>query len=356
MRVKLGLMALATALTAPAQMRMTVAQLVSFVKSSIELKHPDKQVAEYLGKVRLTERLEDRTIEELQGLGAGSRTVQALRELRDAARPLPPAPPPPPPKAAAPIPPPGAEEQQRILDRVREYALGYVKRLPDFICLQVTRRYVDPSGLEFWHQQDVVTARLSYFEQKEDYKLVLVNNRPTDISYDSLGGSTSTGEFGSMLKEVFDPQSEAEFRWERWATLRGRRAHVYRYRVPKHRSRWNIVYEKTISITPAYHGLVYVDRDNHSVMRLTLAAEGIPPSFPVQEANTTLDYDSTEISGLKFILPLKAVVRMRSGKFLSKNEVEFRMYRKFTADTVITFDTVPEPLPEDQTTEQPPRQ
>jgi hypothetical protein len=38
-------------------------------------------------------------------------------------------------------------------------------------------------------------------------------------------------------------------------------------------------------------------------------------------------------------------MRMRSGKFLSKNEVEFRMYRKFGAEAIIVRD--PEPLPEE---------
>ncbi len=44
---------------------------------------------------------------------------------------------------------------------------------------------------------------------------------------------------------------------------------------------------------------------------------------------------------------------MRQGKFLVKNEVKFRMYRKFAAEATVTFDT-PEPLPEEKTKEQPP--
>jgi hypothetical protein len=89
------------------------------------------------------------------------------------------------------------------------------------------------------------------------------------------------------------------------------------------------------------------------VLRVTLEAEDIPPSFPVQQASSMLDYDFTEISGQQHLLPLRAVVRMRQGKLLTKNEVEFRLYRKFTADATITF--TPEPLPEDKTEEQPPQ-
>jgi hypothetical protein len=168
-----------------------------------------------------------------------------------------------------------------------------------------------------------------------------------------MGGATSTGEFGSLMYEVFEPASDASFGWERWATLRGRRAYVFNYRVAQPRSKWHVVYERTDDVVPGYHGLIFVDRDTLSVMRITLEAE-LPPSFPVQEAKTTLDYDLADISGNQYMLPLKAVIRMRKAKYLTKNEVEFRLYRKFSAEASITFDT-PDPLPEEKTKEEPPK-
>jgi hypothetical protein len=89
-------------------------------------------------------------------------------------------------------------------------------------------------------------------------------------------------------------------------------------------------------------------------MRISLEAQNIPASFPVQQAGTVLDYDYAEISGTQYILPLRAVVRMRTSKFLSKNEVEFRMYRKFGAEATIKFET-PDALPEEKINEQPPK-
>lgn len=335
-----------------AQTTLTVAQLEQFVRSSIELRHPDKSVAEYLKKIKLSERLDERTIIELQAAGAGPRTVEVLRALEQASRNLPSPKAEKAPPAPSAIPPPSRAEQLRILESVREYALNYVRRLPDFICTQVTRRYVDPSGLEFWQQQDTLTARLTYFEQKEEYKLLLVNGVLTQQPYESLGGATSTGEFGSLMREIFEPETQAEFRWERWATLRGRRVHVFSYRVAQPRSKWRVSYERTQEITPAYQGLIYVDGDTLMVMRITLEAVEIPPSFPIQQASTVLDYDYTNIGGREYMLPLRAVVRMRKGKFLTKNEVEFRLYRKFEAEATITFDT-PEPLPEEKVAEQP---
>jgi hypothetical protein len=75
--VILGLLAAAGT---PAQTKLTVAQLVSFVKSSIELHHPDRQVAEYLKKVTLTNRLDARTAEDLQDWAPGP-ALRALNAL-----------------------------------------------------------------------------------------------------------------------------------------------------------------------------------------------------------------------------------------------------------------------------------
>lgn len=350
---RVGLILLALLGLAAAQgPKMTVGQLRTFLRSSIQLKHPDKQVADYVRKIILTERLLERDIEELVGEGLGMRTAEALRahvsttsELgkpsSDAAV-----------KAAEPtLPIPSKEEQRRIISEAREIALNYTQRLPDFICLQVTRRYYDPAGLDFFRLADTVAARLSYFEQKEDYKLVSVNNQWTDASFDRLGGATSSGEFGTMLKQIFEKETQADFWWERWARLRGRVVHVFGYRVAQSRSKWMISWQRELNFVPGYKGLIYVDRDVPVVMRVTLEADTLPPSFPIQEARTMLDYDHIDISGQEFLLPLRSEMRMREGRLLVKNLTEFRSYRKFGADATITFD-IPDELPEEATTEE----
>ncbi|MBL0158959.1 MAG: hypothetical protein IPP47_17895 [Bryobacterales bacterium] len=335
---------------------MSVNQLKGFVRSSIRLKHPDKQVADYLKNVKLNEKLTSQDVEELMNEGMGEKTTTAMSALVKATAnfttpvtdaPLKAAPPPP-------MPPPPTELQNKVISEAREIALGYAKRLPDFICLQMTYRYVDPSGLEYFQLADKIAARLSYFEQKENYKLISVNGGLTEGDFDKLGGATSRGEFGTMLKQIFEPATQAEFQWERWAKLRGKICHVYSYRVVQSRSNWSISYQKQLEIRPAYRGLIYVDRDVPMVVKVTMEAENMPASFPIQEARNTLDYDFIDIAGSQFLLPLKSEMRMREGKLLVKNSTEFRNYRKFGAEATITFDTNVEPLPEEK--EKPPQQ
>jgi len=328
-------------------MKMTVGQLKSVLRSSLQLKHPDKQIADYLKKISLTEQILEKDVEELQGEGLGPKASDALRVFIPITANLPTpakdpaiskAPPPPP------MPPPSTEDQSRILAEARELALSYTKRLPDFICLQVTRRYVDPSGMDQYVVSDTIATRLSYFEQKEDYKLISVNGHLSQSEYEKLGGATSTGEFGTMLKQIFEPATEAQFHWERWAKLRGRITHVYSYRVAQSRSNWHVSWQRQQEVVPAYKGLIYIDRDVPTVLRVTLEAENMPVSFPIQEARSMLDYDYTEISGNQFLLPLRAEMRMREGKFLIKNQSEFRSYRKFGAESAITFDVSDAPI------------
>ena len=54
-----------------------------------------------------------------------------------------------------------------------------------------------------------------------------------NMSHEQLGGAVSSGEFGTMLAHIFDPETGAEFDWEKWATLRGHRMYVFSYSVPK---------------------------------------------------------------------------------------------------------------------------
>ena len=339
---------------ATAEMKLSVDQLVKFIQSAVKLKQPDRQVAEYLRHVKMSNRLDDRTIEELEGMGAGPKTVAALHDLRDSSATLPTPPPPQPKPAVATIPPPDSIEQGKILDEVREYALTYTKQMPNFICVQVTRRDIDPRGSDNWYHIDTITTRLSYYEGHEDYKVVLVNNQPVnDLPMERLGGTVSEGEFVSMMKDIFSPESQTRFEWDHWGTLRGKRNYVFAYDIDQAHSRYHILADRTLDIITPYRGEVFVDQETKMVTRLTLKAYDIPVTFPVRDVKTVLDYDFTKIGDGEFMLPLKAVVIAHRANQATKNDVEFRLYRKFGTDTTIKFDT-PEPLPEEKTKEKPP--
>jgi len=351
---------------------LSVEKLVSFLQSSEKLisegKITDRELAKYLANVKLTERLDDRTIEEIQGYGKiGPDTLRALQALRDRTQSLAIAKPIAPPVAPTPIPPPSAVEQAKIIEDMRQYALSYSRNLPDFICTQVTRRYGAPKpggkyggrpgGEPSWQQLDTLQIRLSYFEQKEQMKVILANNTIVNKDYTEMGGSKSFGDFGSMMREIFEPASHAQFEWDHWGTLRGKRVMAFAYKIEQYHSQYRIsVEDAKLSIVTAYKGLVEVDPETHVVMRVTTEAQEIPEGFPVRSVNSVLDYDYTEISGHTFLLPLKARVDASFNDSYQRIDEEFRLYRKYSSSAEITFDadaTTPPPLSEDKTKETP---
>ena len=98
---------------------------------------------------------------------------------------------------------------------------------------------------------------------------------------------------------------------------------------------------------------MYVDNATNRTVRIIAEADSIPADFPVHSATTTLDYDFVDISGKTFLLPLKSTTLMSADDYMTRNDTEFRIYRKYSAESEIKFDVndIPAPLPDDKTKE-----
>ena len=337
----------------------TVQQLVVFVKSAIQLKQSDPEVAAYVKTIKLRERLEEKTVEELQGLGAGAKTVAALRELTVKTASLA--------AAAAPVPvavkpvvrviaPPSSEEQAALLAEIRENAINYTNSLPNYICSRVTRRHYDPTGSESWRQIDQIHEQLTFFDHEEKYKVVSVSGHliTGKLDHSQVGGATSSGEFGTLLYEVFVPETDTYFEWDHWGKLRGKVMYVFAFRVRQSRSKYSIYHQESRrKVIAGYRGLVYADKETKQVMRLTLECEDLPVDYPIQQVAITLDYEPTMISEREFLLPFKSELHSREGRIMVWNETEFRNYRRYSADTNITFEATPDPISADDLKETP---
>ena len=348
MRLQFAIGALLMCAAASAQ-TLTVDKLEQFLRSAAQRKDSDKDVAGYLSKARMSEKLDDRIIQQLQQEGVVQpRTLHALWALRDASASLP-APKPGTAHAvtSAPIIPPSNEEQGRIIQDVREYALNYSQNLPDFICAEEVKRYEAPARKgdnPAWRLGDTLLIQLTYFKQKEQYNLRTINFKITDLDYEKVGGAKEFGSFGTLMRGIFEPASQAQFDYDHTSLLAGRGIVLaFRYAVDLEHSNYELVWENSRRIRTAYSGMVWISKETHQVMRVTVEAQNIPADFPIRAAKTQLDYDWADLSGQKFLLPNLAQVIMAGDDRFSKNDERFVNYRKYGADVKINFDT--EPLP-----------
>lgn len=234
--------------------------------------------------------------------------------------------------------PPDASEQKKILADATDYADNHERSLPNFLCIQTTRRFEDFQGRQEWRPLDIIVERLAYVEHHEDYKVIEINGVPSSLEHSKLGGASSSGEFGSVMKGIFALETGAEFNWQTGFTLRGRKMQVYAYRVSVEKSNYHVmVPEQAKDLVTAYHGLIFIDDRTHFIHRITLHADGIPPAFPIQDVSLMLDYDYMRIGDGSYLLPLNFELRSREGNLAIKNDVDYADYRKFTADSSVKF-------------------
>lgn len=228
-------------------------------------------------------------------------------------------------------------EQQRLIDDARETVMRYAERLPDFLCTQVTRRYLDERGTGGWRNLGDVTHLLSYYDGAEHYS-EMVDRSVVSKQRSAPPEMTSAGEFGSVLKKIFDRASQAQFGWLRRDQLRGRPVQVFTYSVDEAHSTYRVGYARTGVYTPsvysAYQGLVFIDQDTGGIRRVTLETGALPARLPVRHVGLALDYDDTAVGGGLYLLPVSVDIELLLHKrTVVRNEISFRSYQRFTTNS-----------------------
>jgi tetratricopeptide (TPR) repeat protein len=284
----------ASGVAAPGQ---SVADLVAALRSALQSRTPDEQIAKSLRDSKLAERLDDRTDETLESEGTGPLATAELRHLRDQSlrRPLPATP------AIASPAPPSLAEQERIWDSAGQDASRSIESLQDFVCTREVRRYLEP------------------------------DERPFDTQRSKIAGF-NPAEFGE-LTEIFSTSYQAEYQWDHWTTLRQRPTHVYFFRIPIASSADTIEFQPpegdhVYSAKASQQGFVYIDAATSRVVRLSWQTENVPLNFPMQSGATQLDFAFLDLGGSPRWLPMAADIRVESPAERHRILTEYRDYGK----------------------------
>jgi hypothetical protein len=226
-----------------------------------------------------------------------------------------------------------------IVAAARDAADRLTDGLPNFIVQQNTTRYFSRVVPPRWQVLDVVTAEVASVNGKEDYRNIMVNGKPSSRPVEKTG-AWSTGEFQTTLDSLLSPYSAAVFRKTRDDTLDGRPAYTYDFNVRQENSNWDIHAPDGSTATPAYSGTVWIDKQTSNVMRIEEQTGPLPTSFPFDKAESVVEYGFVSIDGKTYPLPVHSDVLtcQRGTTTCTKNEIRFQNYRKFGADSNITFD------------------
>lgn len=228
-----------------------------------------------------------------------------------------------------------------VIDQARDAAFSFSETLPNYVVKQFTTRYATEAargGHTSWRALDTVTADVVSEGGSEKYKNILVDGRPPKDGIEKTG-SWSSGEFSSLLQDVLSPLTNADFHGKRSTTIANRAAFRYDLSVEQPNSHWH-VYAASQSYVPEYTGSVWIDKETFRVLRIELSARNIPREFPLDQVESAVDYDYVPIGDTKYLLPThsEALSCERGTSDCSRNVIDFRNYKKFTADTSITFE------------------
>jgi len=231
---------------------------------------------------------------------------------------------------------PSDEELARVIGGAREHALTYSAKLPNFLCVEVTDRSVDPSGNGRWRRKDSFGELLRYVDNKETRTTLEVNGHPSSIKRDDMTQwPLSLGEFGHLLSLVFEPSSKAEFHWKETDGLANGRVQVFQYRVePKNNSM--LLSDSSRRVYAGFHGLAYIDAATTGIRRITMEADNLPQDFSIHAASIAVDYDYVTVGAHDYLMPVRGTIQLKRGRREADlNQVVFQDYRRYASQTRI---------------------
>lgn len=229
-----------------------------------------------------------------------------------------------------------------VIEQAREAVFSFSETLPNYVVKQYTTRFATDTatgGKTSWQALDNVTADVIMENGAERYKNILVNGRPPRDAIEKTG-SWSSGEFSSLMQDVFSTPTNADFHGKRSTTIANRNAWRYDFSVEQPNSHWHVETGNQ-TFLPAYSGTVWIDKETSRVLRIEMQAEAMPRTFPLDTVESAVDYDFVMIGDAKFLLPVhsEALSCERGTRQCSRNVIDFRNYRKFTSESSVTFDS-----------------
>lgn len=331
------LMLLVGVLLAPAQ-SMSLAELRETVGRMVRLNVPDAQLAARLRRLQPTEQVTPSFVDEAENWGAGPLTLRELQTLAEKSSGKPP----------SPHVLPSLQGRQGqfvitdgepavILEAIRLYADDYSRSIPNFLCFRNTSFLKDKTGLGRWDKHLMLKERLVHLEDGDHHDIVAVDGEEVDGKVMIFhGGITVTGEFGNIIKRIFEEKTQAVFYWIGDFPEDGERRVAIAFEVEQANSSMEMSSGRK-KVKTGYRGELIASADTGQIYRIRLAQKDPPRDFPIRGASWDIHYAPVKVEEHELLLPVRAITEAyQSGGFM-RNEATYTDYQKYSAESNIQF-------------------
>jgi hypothetical protein len=154
---------------------------------------------------------------------------------------------------------------------MKDTAVNYADRLQDFLCIQRIKRSKEDSGpFKRWQVLDTQEREVGYISHQEHYRLLSVDGKPPGAAKIKPGYFLPSGEFGTALGYIFEPNRRAV----RMGSCRaGRRAAVVRVPVSRLSLRIHHRHVHGEQTHLGHHGIIYADCKSAMPTRMHIESE-----------------------------------------------------------------------------------
>ncbi len=345
------LLILVAAAPASAARKVTVQQLQDLLQSLEQAKKADAEVADELMQIELTEELTKSTMDSLTSLVPGRLTANQMYVLEARSAMLAP------PAADLPsTPAPDAAAQKALLDKAADYATKTYAQLPHLTATKTTFRFQDILNPPVATNQGKPPDNASTDSGRADRGpfIYYVGTAETQVESQNgaeiLTGVKDTTQWGAngqiallgqgpVLSTVIqEAQAAGKINWLRWETVNGRQTAVFSFAVEKKKSRYAVNYccfpdtdqgrmnmvnqglqpgtagnlQAGINWVPykatvPYHGELFVDSQDGTVVRLITEAE-FKPFETVHQEDTRIEYGTMTVGGKPLLVPVGMII------------------------------------------------
>lgn len=322
-------------------------ELRAVIARAVHLRMPDARVAARLRKIQPTEAVPASSAERAATWDAGPLTQRELRRLaeRSAGRPSP---------ASATelrpnprgMPPVTNGEASVVVELVRLYAQEYSESIPNFLCFRNTRFLKESSPLGRWKLETELKERLSHAGDEDEHEIVALDGkRAKGEELFFHGGLTVSGEFGNVIRRIFDPETETVFTSMGSGSGEDSDCVILGFRVAQEHSSMRISSGDEEEMVMGYAGEVYTSSSTGQIFRIRLTMDELPEGYPIRGATWDIRYGPVKVEEQELLLPVFAAMEAyQEGRFV-RTEATYTGYQKYAADSNIRFGE-PTPSPE----------
>jgi hypothetical protein len=224
-----------------------------------------------------------------------------------------------------------------LLEQARQSASRIHQVMAGFVCSERITRFNGNLGNKQSRKIDVITSRVAYNSDKEQYTDIRQNDKPLS-RIGAVKGAWSEGEYGTFLREAGAILNSRPVRFLSISSLDNQPAAAYSFDLAAEESPWDIQVSGKHYTLP-FHGQLWISPGTGNILRIDRISSRVPPETGISGVNWSVGFAQIDVEGKSCWLPVKAiysVTYLNSGRH-EWNTIVFSDYHRYGSDVVVHF-------------------